>query len=97
MMANSKARSPDDWLVLLQKFAVCDLSVAAFCRQEGISEYSFYKWRNQLTLPQLPPAQQDDTPSFVELGSLNSPATNCSRLDIRLELGSGLVLHLVRS
>lgn len=96
-MANTKTRSRDDWLVLLQKFAVSNLSVATFCRQEGISQYNFYKWRNQLSLLRSSHSPPDDTPSFVELGSLNSPAMNCSRLDIHLELGGGLVLHLVRS
>ena len=96
-MANNKARSPDDWLILLQKFAGSGLSVATFCQQEGISQYNFYKWRNQLTPLRSSHPPLDDIPSFVELGSLNSPTMNSNRLDIRLELGGGLVLHLVRS
>lgn len=97
-MAAHKVRSSDEWLTLLQKFAVSDVSIADFCRQEGISEGSFYRWRNLLTTGQLRPRPiTDEIPtSFIELGTLTPPAIDSSRLDIRLELGGGVVLHLVR-
>lgn len=97
-MAGHKVRSQDQWLTLLQKFAVSDVSIADFCRQEGISEGSFYRWRHLLTTGQLRPRPiTDEIPaSFIELGTLTPAATDSSRLDIRLELGGGIVLHLVR-
>ena len=99
-MASHKVRSSDEWLTLIQKFAVSDVSIADFCRQVGISEGSFYRWRNLLTTGRLRPRPRpitDEIPaSFLELGTLTPASTDNSRLDIRLELGDGIVLHLVR-
>ena len=36
------------------------------------------------------------TPAFVDLGTLSSAAVLAPRIDLTLELGDGLVLHLVR-
>jgi transposase-like protein len=97
-MAGSKPRSPDDWWALLQKFAgASDVSIADFCRMEGISVGSFYRWRNLLTSGQSATATEEPQPSFVELGSLAPLPTVSRKFDIRLELGDGIVLHLVRS
>jgi hypothetical protein len=41
--------------------------------------------------PLLPP------PNFIELGTLGQTATAAGRLEIRLDLGGGLNLHIVRS
>ena len=35
-------------------------------------------------------------PAFVDLGALGLPETRGGRLEVRLELGGGLVLSLVR-
>ncbi len=72
------------------------LSVAAFCARESISVSSFLCWR-ALAAP-AGAAAQAQTPvpqaAFVDLGVLTSGAA--SRLELKLDLGGSLVLHLVR-
>lgn len=102
-MAGSKKgkrvrRSAVEWRALLSKFAGSGLDVKAFCRREGISAARFYRWRGALSAtkdrggdgPRL-------APRFVDLGALNSTASPRSRLDLKLDLGDGLILHLVKS
>lgn len=36
------------------------------------------------------------TPKFIELGTLGQASVGCGRLEIKLDLGDGLSLHLVR-
>ena len=36
-------------------------------------------------------------PAFVDLGTLNAESATRPRLDLRLDLGDGLILHLVRN
>lgn len=90
-------RSRQEWRSLLAKFDGSGLGVEAFCRREAISAASLYRWRGLLS------AVGDDgetavssrTPGFVDLGSLRSTAP-APRIDLKLDLGDGLVLHLVR-
>jgi transposase-like protein len=41
-------RKVEDWRRRLARFRESQLSVAAFCRQEGVSPPSFYVWRKRL-------------------------------------------------
>ena len=40
------------WQMVLETFKSSGLSVRQFCKQEGLSEPSFYAWRKRLTQPQ---------------------------------------------
>ena len=88
-------RSREDWQDLISRFDTEQGSITAFCARESISEASFYRWRGLLagSAPQLkhPPHPGE----FLDLGPLrtHSPST---RLDLKLDLGGGLMLHLVR-
>ena len=90
-------RSRHEWRSLLAKFDGSGLGVEGFCRREGISAASLYRWRGLLS------AVGDDgetevinrAPGFVDLGTL-SPVAAAPRIDLKLDLGDGLVLHLVR-
>ena len=98
-MASTRGRkhhSATQWQKLLDRFAASGLKVADFCQSEGICEASFYRWRSLLGYAhQTPsPATRHEVSGFVDLGSLSPPSA--SRLDIRLGLGGGIVLHLVR-
>jgi hypothetical protein len=92
----------DAWRRLLGKFADSGLSVRAFCAQEGISASSFNWWRcrfNGSSPTQPPTAPRGSVPGggFVDLGTLRAPAASQpERFELRLDLGGGLVLHLVR-
>ena len=88
-------RSRHEWRSLLAKFDGSGLGVDAFCRREAISAASLYRWRTLL-------GEGGDavvthaTPAFVDLGTLNSAVSSRPRIDLKLDLGDGLVLHLVR-
>jgi putative transposase len=85
--------------VLLSRFARSGLSVEAFCRREAISVASFYRWRGLLGERHFDAEEvhQQPAPAFVDLGALNRASLPRSRLDFKLDLGDGLILHLVRS
>lgn len=61
------ARSSDSgkavaWRRRVRRFQRSGLTVARFCRQEGISKASFYRWRNLLA--ERPMQGGDRTPAF---------------------------------
>jgi putative transposase len=94
----------DAWRELLQRFAAGGESVSAFCRREGLSTNSFRRWRARLqgtatrATAARPLTRSDDAAQFVDLGSLGATrAVVSGRLDLKLDLGGGLSLHLVRS
>ena len=94
-------RNEVQWRALLSRFSTSGLSVAAFCEREAVSTASFYRWRG-LT------GQRDggegvsvpNQSAFVDLGALNTPPSAPisfpAPLDLRLDLGGGVTLHLVR-
>jgi hypothetical protein len=94
----------------MRRFDASGATVCEFCAREGLCESSFYRWRARMgsptpsgrgalarpaggrTLPEQPAAA-----SFIDLGSLASArpdASNC--LELRLDLGGGVVLQIVR-
>ena len=99
------------WRALLARFAGSGQSVVAFCRGEGVSAASFHRWRRQLedsvSLGPVPLSSADrglvggersppkTSAGFVDLGALLG-GTRSGRLELRIELGDGMVLHLAR-
>ena len=92
----------DTWRDLLRQFEQGDESVNAFCRREGLSTNTFHRWRARLAVASEAPrsgavqAKTDDAsiPRFVDLGALRAPGVG--RLELKLDLGAGVVLHVVR-
>jgi hypothetical protein len=91
-------RSRGEWRLLLAGQSGSGLDVEAYCRREAISAASFYRWRRVL-------AHARDggndvvevaVPGFVDLGAVNAGYASRARIDLKLELGDGLVVHLVR-
>ena len=95
--------SESDWREIVSRQSASGLSVRAFCEREGIKAVSLYGWRSRLQRAtqekssarhalrkarSKPPAGE-----FIDLGSLSS---SLSRFEVRLDLGGGVVLHLVR-
>jgi hypothetical protein len=93
------------------RYAAGTQSVAAFCRGEAVSTWSFYKWRGRLRgldasgVPARP-AVPEPAP-FIDLGAVAGPAGGTSakagaataapgNIAVRLDLGGGLVLTIVR-
>ena len=95
-------RDAGQWQALIGRQAGSGLSVADFCRRESISTASFYRWRRLLGggLEQALP--RESTSDFVDLGLLNrgseedEASAPAGRLELTLDLGGGVVLHLVR-
>jgi len=83
-------------------------AMTEFCLREGLTRSSFFLWRSRLRAAALrtpaPAGAKSATltprPSFVDLGLLDAaapgPAAQYGELDLRIELGGGLSLHLVR-
>lgn len=94
-------RSSEGWRALLTRFACSGLTVTAFCQHESVSPASFYRWRSLLgsgsdaahvpVISALPLAPT----GFVDLGPLLPPSSSPS-FELHLDLGGGLMLHLVR-
>ena len=93
----------DGWRTTLARFAESGVSVRAFCVREGISDSSFNRWRKLLrdgAQPKLvmKPRTMVARDEFVDLGTLSAPTTpSGERIELRLDLGGGLTLQLIRS
>ncbi|NMG56033.1 IS66 family insertion sequence element accessory protein TnpA [Aromatoleum aromaticum] len=92
-----RRRSRQEWQGIFARFAGKGLGVEPFCTREGISKSSFRRWLsvlNEQGVPVTPeaPAQAVDT-GFVDAGLLKLGG---GRLELKLDLGDGVVLHLTR-
>ncbi len=88
------------WRELIARQAASGVTVAEFCRSQGIHAGLFGRWRSTLDQPGANIVAAPDVAiraksmePFIDLGTLGSRA---ARFDVRLELGEGVVLHLVR-
>lgn len=97
------------WRELMNCFDGGSMTIGEFCLREGLSRSSFCLWRSRLR-PE-PPTAASSLPTasaataaaakssapFVDLGVLGAArAGGHAALDLRIELGGGLSLHLVR-
>lgn len=85
---------------IMARFADSGLAVDAFCQRESISTSSFYRWRSLLgealsreVVARSPLRATARAAAFVDLGTL--PRSRVP-LELRLDLGDGVLLHLVR-
>ena len=91
------------WRGILERFGTSSLTIEEFCLGESVSAKSLYRWRTRLRgpvdsdmVPRAATGRDDTTVSFVDLGSLRAQGASASRLELKLDLGGGLMLHLVR-
>lgn len=96
--ARRAQRSEGQWRSLLARHRTSGLGIKAFCRGERISEASFYRWRTILkgNGADGTGSGPESGSAFVDLGALESVTAVKPKLDLRLDLGDGLTLHLVR-
>ena len=106
------AQRQSQWRNHLARQAKSGQSVAAFCRAESLSEGNFYAWRTRLAAKEsnvalIPPPA---TPAaFIDLGVVNSTGTssgtpraarmqsaNAASVEVRIDLGGGMVLTIAR-
>jgi hypothetical protein len=94
-------RDEATWREIFARQRASGLLVSEFCRKEKINPGIFRRWRTVLEGSGQETAKRSGRRSaaetaqpFVDLGAL---AGNGSRCEIRLELGAGVVLSVVRS
>jgi hypothetical protein len=94
------------WGAVLERFKQSGLSVAQFCEREGLGTASFYRWCSILepktasrrtSRPREAVKPGEPVREFLDLGTVGSKGNDLSRMEVRLDLGGGLVLHVVRS
>jgi putative transposase len=104
MQSMIQRRSVETWRELVARQARSGLSVRAFCRQERLNAWTFYGWRSRLrgsavvaedrAVARSQEQEQDREPTgFIDLGALRGSSSRC---EIRLDLGDGVVLRVVR-
>jgi transposase-like protein len=93
-------RSEATWRELFSRQAASGVTVAEFCRSEGINAGLFRRWRSVLSRsgrrgarPRKANAVSQGAAPFIDLGGLRSGR---SRFEVRLELGAGVVLSVAR-
>lgn len=79
------------WRARLVRYRRSDVTVAAFCRAEGVSTASFYAWRQRL--------QGTDAGRRRENGGLGQPlfvpvSVKPAAAEVRIELPGGAVVRL---
>jgi putative transposase len=95
------------WREVLRRFDAEGATVAEFCRREGVSQSSLQRWRARLASAPGGAAgderkksgepQQAAADGFVDLGALGASEVSAQpRLELKLDLGGGLTLQLMR-
>jgi len=103
MRGKGERRGVSGWRALLDGFAGSGMTVSGFCEREGIAVSSFYRWQallasaggDEVPAPRTAVALKAAKikPAFVEVGALQMDSP---RLELHLDLGTGVHLHLVR-
>jgi len=96
------------WRERVARQAASGQSIAEFCRREGITASSFYMWRSRhckRAVVSIGTAAGSRAPAkFIDVGDINEllgaaaerPLGSGGRIELRLDLGAGMVLHLMR-
>lgn len=98
--AMERRRSAKAWRGLVASFASSGLTLPQYCAREGIGIARYHRWQRLLALPprralsSMPAtAMTMKAPEFVDLGALTNTTT---RLELRLDLGGGVILQIAR-
>ncbi len=73
-------------------------SISAWCREQGIAVPTFYWWNSRLAkcqVKQAPTTPKLERTPFIDLGALQEAAP-AAGMEIRLDLGNGMVLSIAR-
>jgi sigma54-dependent transcription regulator len=98
------------WRNHLARHAASGKSIAAFCRDEAISQANFHVWRTKLANgANEHAARPAPQATFIDLGAVNSAVGSRATerapapaplaipsIDIRIDLGGGVVLTIAR-
>jgi len=95
-----RRRTESEWRQLLARQAESNQTIEQFCRHEGMSVGSFYRWKNRLN--ETPVYQSESTVSnqranFIDLGTLGETPTpresEAAGWHLELDLGHGRILR----
>lgn len=94
-------RDAQQWRDILNRQRASGLSQTAFCKQENLANATFYKWQSRLSGAMAPVESADDsstdsTARFLALGTVQTDEAPRT-MTVRLDLGAGMVLEIVRS
>lgn len=78
------------WQMVIDTWQSSDLSVRQFCRQEGLSEPSFYSWRKKLTKCDEPEDSVPKEPASSDFIAVSLPETHSAGLELILSSGNTL-------
>ena len=105
----SQAAKEMAWRDHLARHVASGKSIAAFCRAEQISQANFYAWRTKLRGGAVGFSVPSADRTFIDLGAVSRPAADQdiarlptpgavvnSSIELRIDLGSGLVLTITR-
>ena len=101
-MQRTKRRSAEIWRAMVARFTQSGLTEEVFCQGEGVSPKLFHRWRTKrvratrravVEKPTRVTPSAATTAGFFDLGSLKDGG---SKLEMRLDLGGGVLLHVVR-
>lgn len=98
--ATLKGDMMKQWRERLARYDAGGISIVDFCKRESVTEGAFYRRRAQLRRQATAPA------SFIDLGAAPCAAVrsavphaaveSVAQVEIRLDLGNGVMLHIVR-
>jgi hypothetical protein len=111
-LATRTAQNESIWRERLARQTASGKTIAVFCREEGIGQSTLSYWRRRLCVVDAAPGQKRAVVAarFLDVGPVRGdkglqysalPADHASELssasiDVRLELGHGVVLHIAR-
>ncbi len=100
-IAAKQSRKEVEWRQRLARFAASGQLIKSFCQEESVSEAVFYRWRKQLAAVDVaaPAAGFIDAgvmPPAPPMPSMTQCESVGATLEVRLDLGHGLVLQIVR-
>jgi hypothetical protein len=97
------------WRSRLQRHAQSGKSIAAFCREEAVSTASFHIWRAKLAAASGHATDPAQPAAFIDLGAIKNTAgvtpmphvpasaqVSIPEIDVRIDLGGGIVLTITR-
>jgi len=77
-MNTSQRRTPDHWREIISGQQASGLSIAAYCRQHGISQQSLFNWRRRFGADAGKPS-----PAFVEVKAASARSAGGIRICLR--------------
>ena len=108
ILAINAARKESLWRERIARQEASGKTVAVFCLEEGVCKSTLSYWRRRLRAVEVAVAAQKSSPvaaPFLDLGALKTMRPSggdrvayesAAAVELRLELGGGVVLHIAR-